>query len=141
MKRSLRKEAKKTIAALLAGLLLAYAFTALRMDGQSLTALPKVELYRILCDAFTIPGLLLLAFAFLLLMSNQGVLDGVGYLAANALRFLMPAGGARMENYKAYLERRRANRAKGYGFLFVAGGILLLIAGIFLLCFYAVFKK
>ncbi len=141
MKKSMRKEAKKTTAALMAGLLLAYAFTALRMEGQPLTALPKAELYRILCDAFTIPGLLLLAFAFLLLLSNQGVLDGVGYLAANALRFLIPAGGIRIENYKEYLKRRRANRAKGYGFLFVAGGILLLVAAVFLLCFYTVFTK
>lgn len=141
MRNRLGKEIKKTAAALTAGLLLAYAFAALRMDGQPLSAVPRADLYRILCDAFTIPGLLLLAIGFLMLISNQGALDGVGYLAVNALRFLIPAGGARMERYKDYLEHRRANRAKGYGFLFVAALILLAFAVVFLILFYSVWTK
>ena len=100
-----------------------------------------VEKYRTLCDAFTVPGLLMLMFALLMSVSNEGALDGVGYVALNALKMLIPGGALKMENYKEYLERRRANRVKNYVTLYLTAAICLAISAIFLILFYTVFER
>ena len=141
MSKSLRNNLMKCAIALAGSLVLAYAFVALRVDMTNLGAVEPVELYRILCDAFTIPGLLLLMFGLLMTISNQGALDGVAYVVKNAVKMLIPAAAADMERYKEYLERRKANRVKGYGFLYVVGAVCLGIAGIFLVLFYSVYQK
>ena len=125
------------------GLCLALAFVCLvlRADITNLQALPEAELYRILCDAFTIPGLLVLMFALLFSVGNMGALDGVGYVAVNALKMLIPGGALKMERYNEYLERRRANRMTGFGMLYVSALICLGISAIFLVLFYSVYQK
>lgn len=115
---------------------LAYLFTSLRVDFQNPAATSLEEWYRILCDAFTIPGLLFLMVGFLVSLSNQGALDGIGYAATVAFRMLIGAG-SRMERYKEYLERRRANRLRGYGFLYVVGAVCMAVSGVFMILFYS----
>lgn len=122
-------------------LILAAVFTFLRLDLNALDQVPAVEVYRVLCDAFTVPGLLMLMFALLMSVSNEGALDGVGYVALNALKMLIPGGALKMENYKEYLERRRANRVKNYVTLYLTAAICLAISAIFLILFYTVFER
>lgn len=113
---------------------LAYAFINLRVDLQNPAATPLLEWYRIVCDAFTIPGLTFLGLGCLVSLSNQGALDGLGYAATVAFKMLIGAG-ARQERYKEYLDRRRANRLRGYGFLYVVGGVCTIVAVVFLILF------
>lgn len=121
-------------------LVLAYTFVAFRVESLSdLALLSSVELYRMLCDAFTIPGLLFLMAGLLMTVSNAGALDGVGYVVGNALKMLIPGKAAKMERYKEYLDRKRENRPKGYGFLYVVGGATMAVAMVFLLLFYQVY--
>lgn len=120
-------------------LALAYLFISLRVDFQNPGDTPLVEWYRIVCDAFTVPGLIFLMVGCLVSLSNQGALDGIGYAATVAFRMLIGAG-ARMERYKEYLERRRANRMRGYGFLYVVGGACMAVSGVFMLLFYSVYN-
>ena len=121
-------------------LLLAYAFVSFRVEELSdLARLSEVELYRILCDAFTVPGLLFLMAGLLMTVSNAGALDGVGYVVSNAVKMLIPGKAAKMERYKEYLDRKRENRPKGYGFLYVVGGATMAVAMVFLLLFYQVY--
>lgn len=141
MSSSLRKNLIKTAVALVLCFALAYAFVVLRVDLNDLGAVAKVDLYLILCDAFTIPGLLVLMFALLMSISNMGALDGVGYVVKYALKMLVPTAAANAERYNEYLERRKANRVKGYGFLYVAAGICLAIAAVFLVLFYSLYQK
>jgi hypothetical protein len=138
---SLRKNLIKCGVAMGLSLILVYAFVALRVDLFDLGSVELVDLYLILCDAFTIPGLLMLMFGLLMTISNQGALDGLGYVAINGLKMLIPGAATRMERYKEYVERRRANRVKGYGFLYVVAAVLLAIAGIFLILFYSLYQK
>lgn len=121
-------------------LLIAYAFVALRVDFENPGATALMDWYLILCDAFTVPGLLFTMFGCFMSLSNQGALDGVGYVAVNALKMLIPGGATRMERYKEYLERRRANRIKGYGFLYVVGLGCLAVSGVFMVLFYSLYK-
>ena len=122
-------------------LLMSYAFVALRVDIRNLAAVAPMDLYLILCDAFTIPGLLMLMCGLLMSVSNQGALDGVGYVAAHAFRLLVPGAATKMERYKEYVEHRRANRLKGYGFLYVVALLFLALAAIFLVLFYSLYQK
>lgn len=141
MSKSLRSNLIKCGIAMALSLMLVYVFVSLRVDLTNLSAVEPVDLYLILCDAFTIPGLLLLMFGLLMTISNQGALDGLGYVAINGLKMLIPGAATRMERYKEYVERRRANRVKGYGFLYVVAAILLAIAGIFMILFYSLYQK
>ena len=119
---------------------LAYTFVAFRVEALSdLALLSDVELYRMLCDAFTIPGMLFLMAGLLMTVSNAGALDGVGCVVSNAVKMLIPGKAAKMERYKEYLDRKRENRPKGYGFLYVVGGATMAVAMVFLLLFYQVY--
>lgn len=113
----------------------------LRVDVKNLDQVPLVELYRVLCDSFTIPGLLVLMFALLMSVSNAGALDGLGYVAVNGLKMLIPGAAAKMERFSEYLERRRANRVKNYTPLYATAAIFLAVSGIFLALFYTVFER
>lgn len=123
------------------GLILAYIYVATRIDLSNLAAVAKVDMYLILCDAFSIPGLLLLLAGLMMTLSNQGALDGVGYVAVNAIKMLIPGGAVKAERYKEYLERKRANRIKGYGFLFVTAIAFLAVAAVFMALFYSIYQK
>ena len=97
-----------------------------------------VTKYLILCDAFTVPGMLLILFGCLMWASTTGVLDGLGYVMRYAVFSLIP--GKRLERdekYGDYIERKSQNRAKGYGFLFIAGLVTMAVALIFMALFYA----
>ena len=135
MSRSLKANLIKYGIATTLGGLLAYFYVSVRDFG----AQPLMEQYRILCDAFTIPGMLFVLFALLLTVSNEGALDGVGYCVKQALRMLAPKGLGG-EKYDEYLERRRKNRVKGYGFLYVVGGAFMAVAGVFMALFYSLYN-
>lgn len=100
-----------------------------------------MEKYRILCDAFTIPGLVLVMLGALMAVSNEGALDGVAYVLSYAVKILIPGKRHEHEKYYDYVERKRQQgRVKGYGFLFVVGGISLAIAIIFMILFYRLYR-
>ena len=132
--RLLKKNILKYGISFTVALWLAYTFINLRVDLQDPAATPLLEWYRIICDAFTIPGLTFLGLGGLVTLSNQGALDGLGYAATVAFKMLIGAG-ARQERYREYLERRRANRLRGYGFLYVVGGACTIVALVFLILF------
>ena len=122
-------------------LALAAVCVVLRLDVKALDQVSLVEIYRVLCDAFTIPGLLVLMFALLMSVSNAGALDGLGYVAVNGLKMLIPGAATKMERFSEYLERRRANRVRNYTPLYGTAAIFLAISGIFLALFYTVFER
>ena len=137
MNNRLRTNLIKYGCAVVLGGLLAWFYVSQR----DFSAQPLVEKYRILCDAFTVPGLLMVLFAMLLTLSNKGAMDGVGYVANYALRMLIPGKGLQQEKFADYMERKRANRLKGYGFLYIAGIAFLAVAGVFMALFYSIYQK
>ena len=121
-------------------LLIAYAFVGMRVDFKDPGATALVDWYLILCDAFTVPGLLYLMFGAFMSLSNAGAMDGLGYVTANAIKMLIP-GLKNFERYKEYLERRRENRVRGYGFLYVIGIVCMAISGVFMVLFYSLYQR
>lgn len=113
--------------------LLVWAFMAMRDFSAALL----LEKYRMLCDAFTIPGVVLLMIGSLVWVSNTGALDGISYCLRFMVFSLIP--GKRLERdekYGEYIERRMQNRVKGYGFLFWSGLATMAIALVFYALYY-----
>lgn len=114
----------------------------LYVSGRDPWTLPLVEQYRIWCDAFTIPGLLLVLAGCLVWISNKGALDGISYAVRGLFRVFIPGAGLRqnMESYYDYLKRKEEKRIKGYGFLFAVGGVCLAAAAVFMILFYRLYE-
>ena len=103
--------------------------------GNNVTDLPEMDVYRILCDGFSIPGLLLLFAGLMVWLSNEGSLDGVGFILSRAIHLLIPGGAYKHEKYGDYVARRRGKSVTGYGFLLITGLISLGISVIFLVLY------
>ena len=99
-----------------------------------------VDRYLILCDAFTIPGLMLLLVGCLIWVSNMGALDGIAYAINFCVRSLNPGARHGMdEKFGDYVARKREKRLKGYGFLFISGGVTMAVAIVFMILFYQLY--
>ena len=66
----------------------------------------KKELFKTLCDAFTVPGVILILFGVLLLIANAGAFDGVSYGIRRAIAALIPVYRGKVEKYAEYKEKK-----------------------------------
>ncbi|MGI6713604.1 MAG: DUF3899 domain-containing protein [Bacilli bacterium] len=94
------------------------------------------EIYRILADGFTYPGIFYIGSGFLLFAANQGSFRGIGYALKRFVLMLIPFSKKKHETYADYLAKERT--IKGYLFLFIIGGVFLLVAVVFIILFYTV---
>lgn len=98
--------------------------------------------YRILCDAFSIPGVVLICCGVLSWIADQGTFDSLAYAGKNLLRFFQK--GVAHQRYYDFVEERREKRAqkeKGHFlFLIVTGAVFLLAAGVFMFLFYRLYN-
>ena len=122
------------------GLLAAYAI----MSMQGLFTEPDVVvIYRILADAFSVPGVLLMCFAGLVWVSSDGFFDALGYTAARVGGMFIPAYRAKHENYLTYKQRKNKERSEkergSIGFLLFVGLGFFLIAIVFYVLYYSVY--
>ncbi len=117
--------------------LIGWAYLASREFGKAVL----VDQYRYLCDAFTIPGLLLILFGAVLWVSNHGALDGISYCLRFLVFSLIPGKRLeREEKYGDYVERRSQKPVKGYAFLFVSGLASMAVALVFYALFYSLYQ-
>lgn len=101
-----------------------------------------VERYRLLCDVFSVPGVLLVAFALLIFVSNEGMFTIFTYSFSYVFRSLIPGGLAKYkhERYADYVERKREKGAlTGYSCVTITGLAFLAVAGVFMYLFYQVY--
>ncbi len=98
-----------------------------------------VDKYRILCDAFSLPGMLMILFGGLMWCSSKGTLDFLGFSLQWLVKSIIP--GKRLEKderYGDYVVRQREKRKGGYSCMFVAGIFFLLTSFVFYLLFNSV---
>ena len=96
------------------GLLISFVF--LRLRSFNAVTLPA-ERYRLLADAFTIPGIAFMMFGALIWVAGLGALDGISFAVKGLLRRLIP--GSRLnsednESYYEYIQKKRAKKTKAY---------------------------
>ena len=123
---------KYGITTLVGGLL---TWLTLDLHGFSST-LPKLQQYRLLCDAFTIPGVILVMVGFLVMIANAGNFLGLGYAVKHAVKMLIPFGNKKDERYYDYYQRKQQGKVTGYGFIFVTGVLFMAVAMVFFTLFY-----
>lgn len=97
-----------------------------------------LERYRLLSNAFTIPGSILVMLGLLILISSTGVYNGLGYAMRWLRMTLLPLDTVKHEKYYDYVQRKRSIPKLHGGFLMVVGGAFLAIAVAFLILFYQV---
>ena len=123
---------KYGITTLVGGLL---TWLTLDLHGFSST-MPKLQQYRLLCDAFTIPGVILVMVGFLVMIANAGNFLGLGYAVKHAVKMLIPFGNKKDERYYDYYQRKQQGKVTGYGFIFVTGVLFMAGAMVFFTLFY-----
>ena len=101
-----------------------------------------MERWRILCDAFTLPGLTYIMVGFLMMIANEGFFDMLSYACSKAVGVFLPGRGFsdNGEKYYDYVQRKKDKRATGFGFLFVVGGVLMAFALLFMFLFYRLYN-
>ena len=79
--------------------------------------------FKILSDAFTVPGVLLIMIGALIWTSTQGIFDGLGYSFGRIGSMFIPLYQKSFEHltYYDYKMSKNDKRIKGYSFLFYVG--------------------
>ena len=117
------------------------AFAALHCYSKGIATMELADVYRTLSDAFSVPGILCGFSGALAWLSQEGALDGIGYVTQYAVKSLLFfARRGAMETYKEYVERRREKKKVSYGFLFVTGAVCLLVGTVFTALFYQMYR-
>lgn len=111
-------------------------------SSRNLMLQSAMERWRILCDAFTIPGLTYIMIGFLMMIANEGFFDMLSYAASKAAGMFLPGRGfsEKEEKYYDYVQRKRGSRVHGFGFLFVVGCVLMAFALVFMFLFYRLYN-
>lgn len=107
-----------------------------KAEYGSLLNRDNLDQLRLICDAFCIPGIMLLLSGCLVAVTNEGALDGLKYLGHYMVHMLIPGKRDSTKRYLEYVEESRAKRVTGYHFLFHVGGVFLLIG----IVFYVMYK-
>ena len=94
--------------------------------------------YKILSDAFTVPGLVFILVGCLVFLTNEGSLTALGYMLKRLGKMLNPFSNKDMERYADYVESRK--KVTGYSFLFYTGLFFSVIAAVFIILFYSVYS-
>ncbi|GFH93733.1 hypothetical protein IMSAGC003_00261 [Lachnospiraceae bacterium] len=135
----MKKPDGKTLIKYTSAVVFCAALSWLYLALREFASAPELEQYRMLSDAFLIPGLLMVLFGLLVILSGKGALDGISYALRRAVGMLLPGTGLRNERYFDYVERKREKPLRGYGFLFVVGGGFLLVSIFYYIRFYQLY--
>lgn len=128
----------KYIIAIAVGLLLSY-YVMLVNDYNEVT--DEVVRLKLLADAFTVPGVILIMASLFCWLSSQGAVDGIGFAVSGLFRRLLPGAQYKEpEKYYDYIMRKQEKRKGGYGFLAIVGAGFLLIAVVFIVKFYKIYQ-
>ncbi len=103
------------------------------------TTADRAEKYRILCDAFTVPGVLLSLGAALIAIYNTGLFTGLTYGLRGLKDMFLPFLQQKYVPYREYRKQKMEKKVTGYSFILFAGLAFMAVAVYFLIRFYAVY--
>ncbi len=122
-----------------AGLAVLITCTVTQTYGLAEAQTP-VEKYRILCDAFTIPGVTFTMVGLLIKLMDCGLLDGLSYAMRSLYRVFIPGAARQDEKFYDYLQRKKEERkGKHTAFVLHIGILFMVPAFIFYFLFYQVY--
>ena len=96
-----------------------------------------VDVSAVLCDAFFVPGILLVMVGCLFWISTTGLFDALGYAFRVAGHTLFPfLFKANSESFYDYKTEKDGKRIKTPAFIFIVGTVFLAASGIALAVYY-----
>ena len=87
----------------------------------------------ILCDAFFVPGILLVLFGALMWVANTGFFDSLGYALRTAAHMFLPFMKTERKSYYDYKTEKADKRGSTPYFMFIVGVVYMVLAVVFLL--------
>ena len=118
-----------------AAVLSCLAIGAYYLANQDFMAQDLQNRYRLLSDAFSLPGLLCLFSGVSIWLSNEGAFNGVTWVVSYAIKSLIPIARDTRESYGDYVVRQRGKQVDGFGFLIIVGIVMIAISLLFLYLF------
>jgi len=97
-------------------------------------ATERIEVLYAFCDAFFVPGILLLGFGALLFCADDGLFDMMNYgvmLCVNLVR-KEEKRRAFPKTFHDYRQMKQEGRNGGFGYLLIIGGVFIALAILFL---------
>ena len=121
----MKKETVKIIIKYAIASIIAVCFVLLNLSLRDFFKETELkEKYRMLADSFTIPGLIYVLLGLLIMLTNKGSLDALGYMVKRAVKMLVPMSKKDNMTYAEYKETKKG--IHGYGFLFYIGAVVTL---------------
>ncbi len=137
-------EKKKYIVTAVIGIILAVIVLLVK---RVFSAVSVKEVFRILADAFTLPGGLFLTAGLGIWIMNQGAFDGLIYMTRVLFRTKTQSREGsvseneegRVEPYSEFIiKRHNEQQVTGYAFIIVTAAVFLAFAGVFIILYYYV---
>ena len=133
----MKKETVKIIIKYAIASIIAVCFVLLNLSLRDFFKETELkEKYRMLADSFTIPGLIYVLLGLLIMLTNKGSLDALGYMVKRAVKMLVPMSKKYNMTYAEYKETKKG--IHGYGFLFYIGAVVTAGGIVFTILFYQV---
>lgn len=133
----MKKETVKIIIKYAIASIIAVCFVLLNLSLRDFFKETELkEKYRMLADSFTIPGLIYVLLGLLIMLTNKGSLDALGYMVKRAFKMLVPMSKKDNMTYAEYKETKKG--IHGYGFLFYIGAVVTAVGIVFTILFYQV---
>lgn len=117
------------------------ALTAWYVIPRDIFQLDAVQMYRVLCDGFFLPGIFMIFIGLMFVMNNLGALDTISYAFHYLAHTFLPVAFGEGQSYLEYVEARREKRISGFGCIFVVGIVFVAVSAIFLMLFYTVYER
>ena len=127
-----KKLLPKYLISLFIGACFVFAVISLREYSAEMA---DAERYKILSDAFTIPGVVFILIGALVWVSTDGFFDMFSFAIGKAVRTLIPFSKRSDETFYDYKVRKSEDRFTGYSFLFFVGIAFLAVAIVFLVLY------
>ncbi len=118
------KAVKRYLIALAVGFgLVAYLLWQNDIFAQTETA----KIFHILCDAFFVPGVLLVCIGLLIFSTNEGTFDGLTYAVKSFVNMFRKSSLRKYDTYYDYKASRK-NRDTKFGYLIYCGLFLIAVS-------------
>ncbi len=101
--------------------------------------LPAAERYKILSDAFTVPGVILIMFSGIMWVASDGFFDGLGYVFGRAGSMLLPFFKKKHQTYYDYKTEKAEKRDKhSFLHILIVGAVFTAVAAVFVVLYESV---
>ncbi len=90
-----------------------------------------VDIYRILIDAFFVPGVVITGFGLLVFASNEGTFDGIVYGVSSFIDIFRKKSKKKYATYFDYKESR-VDKRNPFLFMVICGSVFLIVSFVFL---------